>query len=194
MWILKNSIFKVPLFSHTLALKYLTSLPSKQIKIKDKLKELVQICFIKRMANVDTFLMFNPLFSLYCFVDHCLFSSFGHCIVRPFVLYLWPLYCQTFCSLPLAIVLSDLLFSTFGHCIVRLLFSTFGHCIVRPFVLYLWPLYCQTFCSLPLAIVLSDLFTIYPFDIFNFFLASLPYQAMKVSGNIWSYKLCVSIL
>jgi hypothetical protein len=135
MWILKNSIFKVPLFSHTLALKYLTSLPSKQIKIKDKLKELVQICFIKRMANVDTFLMFNPLFSLYCFVDHCLFSSFGHCIVRPFVLYLWPLYCQTF-------------------------------------------------CSLPLAIVLSDLFTIYPFDIFNFFLASLPYQAMKVSGNI----------
>jgi ABC-type antimicrobial peptide transport system permease subunit len=54
----------------------LTSLPSTQIKIKDRLKELVQICFIKRMANVDTFLMFNPLFSLYCFVDHCLFSSY----------------------------------------------------------------------------------------------------------------------
>ena len=55
------------------------------------------------------FVLLDLRFSLYCFVDDCLFfcSSFGHCIV-------WP--------------------SSFGYCIVCP--SSFVHCIVCPSSIY----------------------------------------------------------
>jgi hypothetical protein len=64
--------------------------------------------------------------------------SFGHLIVCPFVVFLWPLYCLSFGRFLLAIIL-----------FVLLSFS-FGHYIVCPFVVFLWPLYCLSFCRFPL--------------------------------------------
>jgi hypothetical protein len=49
-----------------------------------------------------------------------LFSfSFGHYIVCPFVVFLWPLYCMFFCRFPLDIILFVLLSFSFDHYIVN---------------------------------------------------------------------------
>jgi hypothetical protein len=74
------------------------------------------------------------LWPLYC-LSFCGFS-FDHYIVCPFVISLCPLYCLSFCHFPLAIIL-----------FVLLSFS-FGHYIVCPFVVFLWPLHCFSFCHL----------------------------------------------
>jgi hypothetical protein len=50
-----------------------------------------------------------------------LFFSFDHCIVCPSLLFFWPLYCLSFSSFLLTIVLSDLLLFD-----KRLLITSFG--------------------------------------------------------------------
>jgi hypothetical protein len=47
-----------------------------------------------------------------------LLFSFALYFVCPFVVFLWPLYCLSFCCFPLAIILFVLLLLTFGHYIV----------------------------------------------------------------------------
>ena len=63
---------------------------------------------------------------LKCFVDNCLLVV---------LFFIWPLYCLSFSSFLLTIVLSVLLFFSFDHC------------IVCPSLLFFWPLYCLTFSS-----------------------------------------------
>ena len=57
--------------------------------------------------------------------------SFGHCVICPFVLFLWPLCYLPFCPFPLAIVLFVLLPFSFGHCVIC------PFAIVQKFVLLL---------------------------------------------------------
>jgi hypothetical protein len=61
--------------------------------------------------------------------------SFGHYIVCPFVVFIWPLYCLYFSRFPVSIILFVLLSFSFSHYIVCPFFLfSFGHYIVCPFV------------------------------------------------------------
>jgi hypothetical protein len=95
-------------------------------------------------------------------------------------LHLWPWYCLSFVTWPVAMILSVFCHLPFGHDIVCLLSLTlwpwyclsfvtyplamllsvfchlpFGHDIVCLLSLHLWPWYCLSFVSFPLSMILS---------------------------------------
>jgi hypothetical protein len=56
---------------------------------------------VKRKTTKDK--QYNGRFPLAIILFVLLSFSFGHYIVCPFIIFLWPLYCLSFCRFPLAI-------------------------------------------------------------------------------------------